>query len=76
MIDFLAKTWSVEISHHVPKSDGLWFRAVNAENEEEALIKATNLFEAEGLNSIFIDEYLITELIQPGGDSDGSGQIE
>lgn len=67
-INFLEKIWSVEIYHRNQGSDGLWFRAVNADTEKEALILATNLFEAEGLNSVLIDRYVIAELLPPGGD--------
>lgn len=75
-INFEERLWSVEIEHHVPNTDGLWFGAVNAKDEKDALFIATNLFEANGLNSVFIDKYVITELIQPGGESDDSRPLE
>lgn len=41
--------WSVEIFHNIPETTGVWHRVVNAETEKEAIRKAIELFESDGL---------------------------
>lgn len=69
--DFPAPTtWMVEIYHRNPGSDGVWFRAVNAETKREALRIAVALFVGDGLNEILVDKIEITELSEGGDDGE------
>lgn len=60
----------IEIYHRNPKTDGVWFRVVNAENEKAAVRKAIALFVGNGLSELLIDMINPTELTLLGGGKD------
>lgn len=66
----MQRIFSIEIYHRNPKTDGIWFRVVNAENEKAAVRKAIALFVGNGLSELLIDMINPTELILLGGGKD------
>lgn len=54
--------YQVEITHRTPASEGVWLRAMNAVDEDDALAKATQTFTNDGMNPVLIDSITITEL--------------
>lgn len=56
--------WMVQIYHQQPdQSKAIWGRALNAENEHDAVLEAAKLFVDEGLNAAYVTEVFYAELL-------------